>query len=64
VLKLLFARSGVRIERDQESMDWVNATGLSRSNRRVLGEMVEGLRGMGLVARGKTVRVCLKDLPP
>ena len=64
VLKLLFARSGVRIERDQEIMYWVNATGLSRSNRRVLGEMVEGLRGMGLVERGKTVRVCLKDLPP
>ena len=41
----------------------VNATGLSRSNRRVLGEMVDGLNQLGLVERGKTVRVCLKELP-
>jgi hypothetical protein len=64
VLKLLFERSGSRIERDQEVMYWVNATGLSRSNRRLLDEMVNGLNTMGLVERGKTVRVCLKDLPP
>jgi len=41
-----------------------NATGLSRGNRRVLGEIVEGLRAMRLVERGKPVHVCLKDLPP
>ncbi len=64
VLKLLFERSGTRIERHKEVMYWINATGLSRSNRRLLGEMVEGLSAMGLVERGKTVRVCLKDLPP
>ena len=64
VLKLLFERSGSRIERDQEVMYWVNATGLSRANRRVLGNIVAGLSAMGLVERGKTVRVCLKDLPP
>jgi hypothetical protein len=64
VLKLLFERSGSRIERDQEVMYWVNATGLSRANRRVLGDIVAGLSAMGFVERGKTVRVCLKDLPP
>jgi hypothetical protein len=64
VLKLLFERSGSRIERDQEVMYWVNATGLSRAHRRVLGNIVAGLSAMGLVERGKTVRVCLKDLPP
>jgi len=64
VLKLLFERSGSRIERDQEVMYWVNATGLSRANRRVLGNIVAGLSAMGLVERGKTVHVCLKDLPP
>ncbi len=42
----------------------VNATGLSRSNRRLLGTIVEGLSAIGLVERGKTVHVCLKDLPP
>ena len=64
VLKLLFERSGSRIERDQTVMYWINATGLSSGNRRVLVEIVEGLSAMGLVERGKPVRVCLKDLPP
>lgn len=64
VLKLLFERSGSRIERNKEVMYWVNSTGLSRSNQRLLGEIVEGLSAMGLGERGKTVRVCLKCLPP
>lgn len=64
VLKLLFERSGSRIERDKTVMYWINATGLSRGNRRILGEIVEGLSTMGLMERGKLVRVCLKDLPP
>jgi hypothetical protein len=64
VLKLLFERSGSRIERDNEVMYWVNTTGLSRSNQRLLGEIVEGLSAIGLVEGGKTVRVCLKCLPP
>jgi hypothetical protein len=64
VLKLLFERSGSRIERDNMVMYWINATGLSRGNRRVLGEIVEGLNQIGLEERGKPVRVCLKDLRP
>ena len=64
VLHLLFERSGTQMERDKEIMYWVNATGLSRSNRRLLGQLVQGLNAMGLMERGKTIRVCLKDLPP
>jgi hypothetical protein len=64
VLKLLFERSGSRIERDKVVTYWVNATGLSRGNRRVLGEIVAGLSAMELVERGKPICVCLKDLPP
>jgi hypothetical protein len=64
VLKLLFKRSGSRIERDKTVMYWINATGLSQGNRRILGEMVAGLNAMGLVEQGKPVRACLKDLPP
>jgi hypothetical protein len=64
VLTLLFERSGSRIERDKIVMYWINAAGLSRGNRRVLGEIVEGLNQIGLEERGKVVRVCLKDLPP
>jgi hypothetical protein len=64
LLKLLFERSGSRIERDQMVTYWVNATGLSLGNRRVLDEIVEGLNAMGLVEGGKPVCVDLKDLPP
>ena len=64
VLKLLFERSGSRIERDQTVTYWVNATGLSLGNRRVLDEIVKGLNAMGLVEGGKPVCVYLKDLPP
>jgi hypothetical protein len=64
VLKLLFERSGSRIERDKTVMYWINTTGLSHSNRRRLYEIVEGLNAMGLVEKGKPVRVCLKELPP
>jgi flagellar biosynthesis GTPase FlhF len=64
VLKLLFERSGSRIERDQEILYWVNTTGLSRANRRVLAHIVEGLNAMGLMERGKTLGVCLREVPP
>ncbi len=64
VLKLLFERSGSRIERDKGVMYWMNATGLSRGNRQRLSEIVEGLNAMGLVEKGKPIRVCLKELPP
>lgn len=64
VLKLLFERSGSRIERDKSVMYWINTTGLSRGNQQRLAEIVEGLNAMGLVERGKPVRVCLKALPP
>jgi hypothetical protein len=64
VLKLLFERSGSRIERNNMVIYWINTTGWSRSNRRVLGAIVAGLGERGLVERGKSVHVCLKDLPP
>jgi hypothetical protein len=64
VLKLLFDRSGCRIERDKTVIYWINATGLSRGNRCILGEIVEGLNAMGGVEGGKPVHVSLKDIPP
>ncbi len=64
VLKLLFERSGAWIETDQMVRYWINATGLSRGHRRILGEIVEGLSAMGLVERDKPVRIGLKALPP
>ncbi|PON17177.1 hypothetical protein C2W62_14615 [Candidatus Entotheonella serta] len=63
VLKLLFERSGAWIETEQMVRYWINATGLSRGHRRILGEIVEGLSAMGLVERDKPVRIGLKALP-
>jgi hypothetical protein len=43
---------------------WVNTTGLSLSNRRLLGDIVEGLCAMDLQEQGKPIHVRLKDMPP
>jgi hypothetical protein len=65
VLSLLFERRGARMEAPTHVVYWVNSAGLSLSNRRLLGEIVEGLCAMGLQDQwGKPIRVCLKELPP
>jgi hypothetical protein len=64
MLRLLFERSGKRLETCTEIIYWVNTAGLSLSYRRLLMEMVAGLCVMDLRERGKPIRVCLKDMPP
>ena len=62
VLSLLFERSGARMETTSQVVYWVNTAGLSAANRRVLGEIVEGLCAMDLREHGQPIRVCLKDM--
>jgi hypothetical protein len=64
VLRLLFERSGACLETASEIVYWVNATGLSRPYRRLLEEVGDGLCAMELRAKGKPIRVVLKDMPP
>src|SRR6266446_809467 len=64
VLRLLFARSGARMETPSQVVYWVNTAGLSQSNRRLLGQIVEGLGAMDLQDQGKPIHVRLKDMPP
>ena len=64
VLSLLFERSGARMETLSQVVYWVNTTGLSLPNRRLLSEIVEGLCVMDLQDQGKPVHVRLKDMPP
>jgi hypothetical protein len=64
VLSLLFERSGSRMETPSQVVYWVNTTGLSLSNRRLLSEIVEGLCAMDLQEKGKPIHVRLKDMPP
>jgi hypothetical protein len=64
ILRLLFERSGARMETSSEVIYWINTVGLSLPYRRLLAEVVEGLCAMDLRAQGKPVRVCLRDMPP
>jgi hypothetical protein len=63
-LGLLFERSGARMETPSQVVYWVNTTGLSLSNRRLLSEIVEGLCAMDLQEKGKPIHVRLKDMSP
>jgi hypothetical protein len=64
VLSLVFERRGARLETPSQVVYRVNTTGLSRSNRRLLGNIVEGLGAMDLQEHGKPIHVRLKDMPP
>jgi len=64
VLRLVFERSGARMETNSQVVYWVNTVGLSLSNQRLLGEIVEGLCAMDLQEQGKPIHVRLKDMPP
>lgn len=64
VVSLLVERSGSRMETPSQVFSWVNSAGLSRSNRRLLGEVAQGWGAMGLQEKGKPVHVRLQDLPP
>ena len=63
LLKILFERSGIRLETDSEIRYWVNTAGLSSPYQRQLAQIVEGLNTMSLRRRGKPIRVQLKHLP-
>ena len=64
LLRLLFERSGARMETSSQVVYWVNTTGLSMSYRRLLSEVVAGLCAMDLRDHGTPIRVRLKDMPP
>ena len=64
VLSLLFERRGARMETRSQVVYWVNSAGLSQSNRRLLGTIVEGFGAMDLQDQGKPIHVRLKDMPP
>lgn len=63
ILRILFGRSGSRVETGREILYWINTEGLSVPYRRMLSEVVEGLCAMDLKCRGKPVRVRLKEAP-
>jgi hypothetical protein len=64
LLKILFERSGARMETTSQVIYWINTTGLSISYQRLLKAVVDGLCAMDLRYEGKPIRVCLKGFPP
>jgi hypothetical protein len=64
LLRILFERSGARMETDSQVVYWVNTAGLSGPYRRLLTEVVEGLCAMDVREQGKPICVRLKDIPP
>ncbi len=64
ILKVLFERSGARMETDSYVLYWVNTTGLSVAYQRLLAEVVDGLGAMDLRCQGKPIHVRLKALSP
>ncbi len=64
IVRILFERSGARMETVAQVIYWVNTAGLSLPYRRLLAEVVAGLCAMELRDQGKPIRVYLKDMPP
>ncbi len=64
VLKVLFERSGARLETETEDIYWINTAGLSATYRKTLGQIVTGLCAMNLRKQGKPIRVRLRESPP
>ena len=63
LLKILFERSGSRLETDSQVIYWVNTAGLSVPYHRLLAQTVEGLCAMDLRDQGKPIQVRLKATP-
>ena len=64
LLKLLFERSGTRMETATQVVYWINTAGLSVPYHRRLAEIVDGLCAMNLRDQGKPLHVRLKTMPP
>jgi len=64
LLKILFERSGARMETASQVIYGINTTGLSVSYQRLLKAVVDGLCAMDLRYKGKPIRMCLKELSP
>jgi len=64
IVRILFERSGARMDTVSQVIYGLNTAGVSRPYRRRLAEVVEGLCAMELRDQGKPMRVYLKDMPP
>jgi hypothetical protein len=64
LLKLLFERSGARMETATQIVYWVHTAGLSVPYHRLLAEVIDGLCAMDVRDQGKPIHVRFKTMPP
>jgi hypothetical protein len=64
LLKLLFERSGARLETATQVVYWVNTPGVSVSYHRLLAAVVDGLWAMDVREQGKPLHVRFTTMPP
>jgi hypothetical protein len=63
-LPILFERSGARMVTGSQTISWMNTTGLSAADQRLLTAVVDGLCAMDLRGQGKPIHVRLKGRSP
>ena len=63
LIKLLFERSSGLCETSSELVYLVNMKGLSKTNKRIMLELIKGLNKMGLEKDGKPVSVRARGDP-
>jgi hypothetical protein len=64
LLKLLFERSGARMETATQVVYWITTAGVSVPYHRLLAAVVDGLCAMDLRDQGKPIHVRFKTMPP
>jgi hypothetical protein len=62
--KILFERSGARVETDAQVISWVHTAGFSGPSHRRLTAVVERLCAMDVRSQGQSIRLRLKTMPP
>ena len=57
----LFKRSGAYAEQTEKHIYWIDAKGMSKSNRKLLQELIGRLNELELIKQGKPVQVRLRE---
>jgi len=63
LISLLFKRSGAVIETYTQIIYWLNTAGLSKSYKKKLAKIIEGLNALNLCREGRLIRVRLREAP-
>ena len=63
LISLLFKRSGVVIQTCTQIIYWFNTEGLSKSYKKILKKISEGINTLNLSREGRLIQVRLREAP-